>query len=159
MYDYASRPEVTEYLLWSPHVNIEATRGYIEFITGRYIRGLYGDWAVALKENDKMIGTCGYANIDSNAQQCEIGYVLSPDYRGLGYMTEAVRAILELTFRVLEFDRAVLRIMEGNADSANLAKRVGFRLERVCENELVVKDIPRTIEHYSLTREEYFAGL
>ena len=156
MFDYASRPEVTEYLLWMPHVNIEATRGYIEFIQTRYKKGLYADWALELKENRKMIGTCGYANIDSSALRCEIGYVLSPEYRKKGYMTEAINAILDLTFSKLFFESAELRIMDENADSARLAERVGFRLDRVIKDELTVKDVPRTIRHYVMTAPQYF---
>ncbi|MBR0231578.1 MAG: GNAT family N-acetyltransferase [Clostridia bacterium] len=157
MYDYASRPEVTEFLLWESHANIDVTRGYIESIDRRYLRGLYGDWAVELKENGRMIGTCGYANVDSSRMHCEIGYVLSPDYRGKGYMTEAVKAILELSFLTLGFETAELRIMQGNARSAALAERVGFRLDRICRDEITVRDIPRTIMHYLLTKEEYLS--
>ena len=155
MYEYASVPEVTKYLLWEPHVNLDATSGYIRYIQTRYLRGLYADWAVALKESGKMIGTCGYANIDSGANECEIGYVLSPYYRKRGFMTEAVEAVLSLTFETLGFDRAKLRIMDGNADSCRLAERCGFTLESVIPDELVVKGVPRTLRHYSLTKTEY----
>ena len=66
MFEYASIPKVSEYLLWSPHVNIAATIGYIEFLQKRYHRGLFGDLAMILKEENKMIGTCGFANIESD---------------------------------------------------------------------------------------------
>ncbi|MBR5746039.1 MAG: GNAT family N-acetyltransferase [Clostridia bacterium] len=157
MYAYASRPEVTEYLLWDAHANISVTRGYIESVDRRYRRGLYGDWAVVLKETGRMIGTCGYANVDSQNMKCEIGYVLSPDYRGKGYMTEAVNAVLMLSFEKLGFESAELRIMQGNSRSAALAERTGFTLERVCKDEITVRDIPRTLMHYCLTKEQYFA--
>lgn len=155
MYEYASVPEVSKYLLWSPHINIDATRGYVESLQKRYERGLYGDWALALKSTGKMIGTCGYANIDSRNMVCEIGYVLSPYYRHSGYMTEALEEILKLTFEKLGFREARLRIMNENADSKKLAERVGFRLDRVIENEIEVKGSMRTLAHYVLTDEEY----
>ena len=155
MYEYASMPEVTKYLLWTPHINIDATKGYIDFLQTRYKRGLYADWAVILKETGKMIGTCGYANIDSGANVCEIGYVLSPYYRKQGYMAEAVNAVLKLSFEVLGFDSVNLRIMDGNNDSVRLAARLGFKLTDICVNELNVKGTPRTIRHYSLTAPEY----
>ena len=157
MYDYASRSEVTRFLLWTPHVNIDSTKGYIESIDRRYMRGLYGDWAVALKGNDRMIGTCGYANVDSSNLHCEIGYVQNPDYCGRGYMTEAVKAILALTFETLEFNSAELRIMQGNERSAKLAERVGFRLDRTVENELTVHGSKRTILHYIMSRADYYS--
>ena len=32
MYEYASRQDVTQFLLWSPHVNLRETKGYIEYL-------------------------------------------------------------------------------------------------------------------------------
>lgn len=153
MFEYASVPEVTEYLLWDPHVNLEATEGYIEFLQKRYKKGLYGDWALELKENRKMIGTCGYAMINSREKKCEIGYVLSPEYRKHGYMTEAVKAILDLTFEKLQFESASLRIISENIDSVKLAKRMGFSFEH--EFEMEIKGAIRKVSHYVITRGEY----
>ncbi len=151
MFEYASVPEVTEYLLWEPHVNLEATEGYIEFLQKRYKKGLYADWALELKENRKMIGTCGYAMINSREKKCEIGYVLSPEYRKQGYMTEAVKAILDLTFEKLQLESASLRIISENTDSVKLAKRMGFSFEY--ESEMEIKEVIRKVSHYVITRE------
>lgn len=153
MFEYASIPEVTEYLLWDPHVNLEATEGYIEYLQKRYKKGLYADWALELKENQKMIGTCGYATINSREKKCEIGYVLSPEYRRQGYMTEAVKAILDLTFLKLQLESASLRIISDNIDSINLAKRMGFTFDY--ESEMEIKDVIRNVSHYVLTKDRY----
>ncbi len=155
MYEYASLPEVSEFLLWSPHINVSATLGYIESLQKRYHRGLYGDWAVVLKENDKMIGTCGYANINTAAMTCEIGYVLSPEYWGKGYMTEAVNAVLDLSFEKLGFKEAVLRIIAQNSASIRLAKRCGFRHVETNAAEMEIKGAKRDIAHFSMTNNEY----
>lgn len=155
MYEYASLPEVSEYLLWSPHINEAATLGYIEFLQKRYHRGLYADWAVVLKENNKMIGTCGFANVDSWGKTCEIGYVLSPMYRGKGYMSEAVRAVLDLSFEQMGLKEAHLRIISQNEPSIRLAERVGFRLSEIVYSEMEIKGIDRDISHYTLSANEY----
>lgn len=155
MFEYASIPEVSEYLLWSPHINKEATLGYIEFLQKRYLRGLYADWAVELKENHKMIGTCGYANISTSTKSCEIGYVLSPHFRGKGYMSEAVEAILGLSFETLGLEKANLRIISQNEPSIRLAKRLGFRLEETILAEMEIKGVKRDIAHFTITKDEY----
>ena len=155
MYEYASIPSVSEFLLWYPHVNLEATEGYIEFLQKRYLRGLYADWAVVLKENGKMIGTCGYAAIEPNTGIFEIGYVLSPSYRHCGYMTEAVNAVLELSFNKLSFSKAILRIIDENTSSIRLAERIGFKLDQIGYAEMNIKEKMRNIAHYSMTVEEY----
>lgn len=156
MYEYASTEEVCRYLLWSPHLNKDVTRGYIEYLETRYLKGLYADWAVVLKEENKMIGTCGYASVNSKERTCEIGYVLSQKYRKKGYMSEALNAVLALSFETLAFERADLRIISENTDSRNLAERNGFLLERVCEKEMEIKGKYCDIAHYSMTKERYF---
>ena len=39
MFEYAKNPDVTRYLLWRPHPNIEHTRSYLEYLAGRYRLG------------------------------------------------------------------------------------------------------------------------
>ncbi len=155
MYEYSSIDEVCRYLLWSPHLNIAATEGYIEFLEKRYLRGLYADWAVELKENGKMIGTCGFASIDSEENSCEIGYVLSPYYRKKGYMTEAVEAVLALSFKELGFEKVKLRIIRENTDSIKLAERLGFTRDPYGEYPLEIKGETRYVIDYILYREQY----
>lgn len=155
MFEYSSIEDVCEYLLWSPHINIDVTKGYIEFLQKRYLRGLYADWAIIIKDTGKMIGTCGYANIDTREKSCEIGYVLSPYYRNKGYMTESVRAVLKLTFEVLNLQSAHLRIINENASSKKLAERVGFSLDRIGYSEMEIKGQYRDIVHYIMTDEMY----
>ena len=154
MFEYSSIPEVTEYLMWYPHANLSATEGYIESLQKRYLRGLYGDWAVELKSEGKMIGTCGYANIDSYQMTCEIGYVLSPLYRNCGYMSEAVLAILKLSFETLGFNSATLRIISENKPSIRLAERLGFGYD--FSSHLQIKGINREVLNYKISREVYF---
>ena len=156
MYNYAKDPEVSKYLLWGPHINREETRGYLEALQKRYKKGLYGDWGVYIKDGMQLIGTCGYAYIDTQTESCEIGYVLSPEYQNKGYMTEAVKAVLQFTFDEIKARSANLRIMQENKRSEALAKRVGFKLNYIGENEINVKHIDRTLLHYRMTREEYY---
>ncbi len=155
MFEYSSIDDVCEFLLWSAHINVDVTKGYIEFLQKRYIRGLYADWAVTLKDTGKMIGTCGYANINSREKSCEIGYVLSPYYRGKGYMTESVLEVLKLTFDELKLESAHLRIINENVASKRLAERIGFVLDRIGYSEMEIKGVRRDIAHYVMTAEAY----
>ncbi len=155
MYEYASRPQVSKYLLWDPHINVAATEGYIESLQKRYKKGLYADWAVVLKENNKMIGTCGYSSFDSKDKTCEIGYVLSPDYQKHGIMYETVNAVLHLTFDVLELKEARLRIIAENTASRRLAERLGFEMDRIVDAEMFIKGRYCDIVHYKMTKDDY----
>jgi len=58
----------------------------------------------------------------------EIGYVLNPEFGGLGYATEAVRRLLRLAFDDLGLHRVIARVARNDA-SARLARRMGMRQE------------------------------
>ena len=98
MYEYAQEPLTTRFLLWDPHVNIKFTQSYLKFIQTQYAAASFFDWAVTLADSGKMIGTCGFASIDTDNDAGEIGYVINPDYRGMGLVPEAVRAVLKFGF-------------------------------------------------------------
>lgn len=155
MYSYASLNSVTRYLLWSPHLNIEDTRGYIEFLNRQYKKGTYADWGIRLKECGTFIGTVGFADFDYENNLGEVGYVLNPAYQGKGYMTEAVTAILSVAFDRIGLDKVVLRIIDENRSSIRLANRLGFTLDRVSDMPLNIKGIDRNICYYVLTRDEW----
>ena len=155
MYSYASLNSVTRFLLWSPHLNIEDTRGYIEFLNRQYKKGTYADWGVFLKSEGRLIGTTGFADFDFENNTGEVGYVLNPAYQGNGYMSEAVSAVLSVAFDCIGLERVDLRIMEENKPSMRLASRLGFYFEKIGEEPLNVKGVDRIIHYYSLTKEKW----
>jgi len=59
----------------------------------------------------------------------EIGWILNPAFSGMGYATEAARALLGLAFEELGLHRVVARIDADNGPSIRVAKRLGMRQE------------------------------
>ncbi|HAN21820.1 MAG TPA: GNAT family N-acetyltransferase [Clostridiales bacterium] len=155
MYAYASLDQVTRYLLWTPHLNIEETKGYIEYLQKQYRKGNYADWGLNCKSDGVFIGTCGFADMDFTNNKGELGYVLSPSYQGKGYMKEAVEAILRLAFTQLDLNRVELRIMDGNTASMKFAVSMGFKLEGVTRKSLFLRGEYKTLHHYSILNEEF----
>ncbi len=155
MFAYASLSEVTRYLLWTPHLNIEDTKGYIEYVNKQYRKGNYSDWGLTCKADGVFIGTCGFADIDLSNNKGELGYVLSPSYQGKGYMREAVLAVLELAFGELGINRVELRIMEGNTASIKFAESMGFKYEGTTRRSLFLRGRYKTLHHYSILSDEF----
>ncbi len=155
MYEYACEPEVSRFLLWSPHLNIMETRGHIEYLQKQYRKSCCTDWGVALKTNNKLIGTCGFSTVDFHNNKAEIGYVLSNKYRGRGYMREAVRAVMDVGFNRLGLNRIEARILEGNVSSEKLAESVGMSKEGTLRRALFIKGVYKTFSYYAITEEDF----
>jgi ribosomal-protein-alanine N-acetyltransferase len=63
------------------------------------------------------------------AQSCVLGYNLARDAQGHGYMTEAVRAMVDFAFHNWGLHRVAACYMPRNERSAKVLERAGFEIE------------------------------
>lgn len=155
IYEYSANPKTSQYLLWYPHKSLEETSEHINIVLSRYKSGEFNDWAIVYKSTGKMIGTCGFTSIDEDNNSVEIGYVINPDFWGIGIATEAVTKILEFAFKTLEVNRVEAKFMFGNEGSLAVMKKVGMKLEGYYRDSLFVKGRYRTIGIASILKREY----
>lgn len=155
MYEYSKDPDVTKFLLWDPHPNVEHTRNYIDYLQDRYRDGKYYDWAVVIRSTGKMIGTCGFSAVYPDHRSAEVGYVLNPAFRGQGYAGEALCAVMEFAFRRMALNRVEARCVVENEPSERVMQKVGMQFEGIARSALFVKGAFRDIKVYSMLREEF----
>jgi ribosomal-protein-alanine N-acetyltransferase len=155
MFEYASKPEVTEFLLWEPHKDIRQTHDYLEYLQTRYRIGDFYDWAVVDKAKSKMIGTCGLTSIDFVNNCAEVGYVLNPDYWGIGIATEALTKVMQFAFLELNAHRIEARYIIGNDRSRRVMEKCGMTFEGIRRSSMFIKGNYRDIGICSILSEEY----
>jgi ribosomal-protein-alanine N-acetyltransferase len=155
MYEYASLPETSKYLLWDPHPSFSYTADLINFLQKEYPAGRFNDFAIILKETDKMIGTVGFTSFDGKNRCAEIGYVISPKYWRQGIATEALSTIIELSFSELSVERVEAKYMPENVFSGRVMEKCGMKREGVLRRKLFVKGKFCDIAYFSILREEF----
>ena len=155
MYDYASRPLTSQYLLWSPHESQKFSNRYLTYLQGQYRDENFYDFAVVEKASGRMIGTCGFTRFDLDNNSAEVGYVLNPDFWGNGYAPEALRALMRFGFTELDLHRMTAKIMDGNLRSMRVAEKCGMRPEATHRNSMLIKGVYRTIHEYAILAEEF----
>ncbi|MBQ4601458.1 MAG: GNAT family N-acetyltransferase [Clostridia bacterium] len=155
MYDYAHRPEVTKYLLWAPHDSLEYTRTYLKQVERCYRQGTFHDFGVILKEDNRFIGTCGFARIDEANATAEAGYVLNPEYWGKGLATEALCAVIAFGFEKRGFNRIESRYMVDNHASRRVMEKSGMSFEGVLRQSIFVKDGYEDIGICAILKQDY----
>ena len=156
VFEYASREDVTEFLLWKPHPDIAYTREYLQFVATHYEIGDFFDWAVVLREEDKMIGTCGFTKFDYTHNLGEIGYVINPEYRGRGIAAEAVREVMRFGFEELGLNRIEAKFMEHNTASLRVMEKVGMTFEGFHRKAMKIKGRYETVGYSAILRDEFF---
>lgn len=81
------------------------------------------NWGIL--HNDQFIGYIGFYRGFENATG-EIGYAQREEFRGNGYMSEAVNAVVVFGFDQLKLDRITAYTEASNSPSVQLLLRCGF---------------------------------
>jgi RimJ/RimL family protein N-acetyltransferase len=126
---YRSDPAVHRYQGWE-RTDLEGIRAEIEEMAQR-TPGEPGGWvqlSVEERESRALVGDVGFSPADDEPGVIKIGYTVMPAYQGLGYATEAVRALIAYAFDALDADIVQAYASAKNLPSIRLAERVGMRL-------------------------------
>ena len=85
---------------------------------------------VCLKESGRMVGGVTLDAVRrGTTQRAVLGYWLAEEETGNGYMTEAVRALLNFAFRDLKLHRVEAASIPENVASVRVLERTGFERE------------------------------
>ena len=123
-------PEVMRYSVIGVH-NRPLIRQFIEQRLLSYLERGFGLYAVINKEDDELLGYCGFfVQSIEEQKEVEIGYRLAKKYWGQGYTTEAAKAVLKYGREKYNFQRFVCLIDPGNTRSINVAKKLGMEFEK-----------------------------
>ncbi|MCA0170948.1 GNAT family N-acetyltransferase [Bacillus sp. RAR_GA_16] len=87
------------------------------------------------KQTGEFIGSSGLHRIDWKVRKFEIGYWIDSRYSGQGYMTEAVKGMVEFAIRELHAKRIEIRCNAENWQSRKVAERCFFQLEAILKND------------------------
>lgn len=86
-------------------------------------------WMIINKETNKPIGTLSAWNVNWEELTIEFGYSLYPQYRGFGYMKEAIETAIDFLRKENGFQVFDIWTDKGNAPSIKLAEELGFFFE------------------------------
>lgn len=139
-----THPTVLRYTNMAVHLDVAETETYIKRILTNEASGEAIMWAIALKDDQKIIGTICYWNIEPENDRAEIGYILHPDLHGRGLMGEAVSALIPYGFDVMELQTIVADLHEENTASVQLLKRRGFVKEEQPDDDSAVYKLTNT---------------
>ena len=96
-------------------------------------------YGICEKGSDRVVGLLQVSQFGTpgRVRERELGYILSKDFRGRGYMTEAVRAVCERLFSDGFVEEVSLEVLPFNLPSQGVARRCGFvlRPQPECERE------------------------
>lgn len=150
-----SSPEVTKYMLFSPHTDISESVASVEKALRRYREGRCYRFCIALKDADQLIGIIEPLRFDEKNSTCSFAYMLGRDYWGKGYGTEALTAVLDFLFTEMEIERVEADHMAENIGSGAVMRKVGMIFTGVVSGKYEKDGIIHDAACYRMTREQW----
>ncbi len=128
--NWASDKEVTKYLTWPAHSSQEVSRSVIEDWINRYSNIEYYHWAIVWKENgDEPIGDIAVNYMNEHSSTAQIGYCIGRLWWHKGIMSEALQAVMNFLFDVVDVKRIEARHDPRNPNSGKVMKKCGMKYE------------------------------
>lgn len=124
---YLNDPENHQYLARFRPLNGREEREWLEGIHKQEGEFLFG---VALREEERLIGSCGLHRASLPNRSAELGILIGdPAFHGKGYGAEAIGLLLEYGFNSLGLHRVGLRVYANNERGIRCYEKCGFRRE------------------------------
>ncbi len=86
------------------------------------------NYAIVLKEEDRLIGNISLMDVNHLYQRAELGiFIGDAGDRNKGYGQEAIRLLIDYGFRFLNLKNIMLKVYSGNARAIHVYQKCGFR--------------------------------
>ena len=86
-------------------------------------------WQIVLKEENKIIGTCGFNGLPDAEGKIEIGYALKPAYQKKGFMPEAIKEMIRFAFMHNKVKAIIAQTPKELLPSQKLLQNFGFVID------------------------------
>lgn len=135
-----SDQETMKYWSSLPWSNVNQSKEMIrkdqkEMASGGYLR-----LGLELISSGKLIGTCQLFSFDKQNKRAEIGYILGKHHWRQGFMTEALKSLINYGFNELQLHRVEADIDPENTASAGILTKLGFVKEGHLKERWLVGD-------------------
>lgn len=149
---WAQDVEVTRYLTWRPHRQIQETQAFLQNCLSAWEHETRFPYVITLKESSEVIGM-----IDPRIEGTKvgIGYVAARAHWGKGYVTEATRAVSDWALRQPSIYRVYATTDLENMASQRVLEKVGMQCEGILRKYILhpnISDIPRDSYMYAIVK-------
>lgn len=135
VFDIFSQDELTRHHNQSTMRALEEAETLVSARINVFIEGAGIRWAIVLRhQKDRVIGSCGFYNLNKMNSSVEIGYDLHPAYWRQHIMSEALRAAIDFGFSEagwFPLNRVEALTYLENEASAGLLLKLGFQEEGI----------------------------
>lgn len=112
-------------------------------------------WAIALKKNDRLIGSCGFNYWSRDHHRAEISYDLAKEYWGRGVISHAVQKVSSFGFYKMQLNRIEATVIPDNIGSIKVLENNGYIKEATLREQKLLHGEFRDAIMYSLLQKDF----
>lgn len=128
-----SNYNVCRFLTFNPYRTINETKIVINNMIRAYIQGRDLNLSIVLKSTNEVIGSISLT-FDKMANKADVGYILDESYWHNGYMSEALRSLINVSKEYYKLDYLTASYLQENNASSNLLLKNGFKIDEIITN-------------------------
>ena len=154
--NWANNDDVTKYLTWSSHKDINVTKNVLEQWIQNYSKKDFYNWAIVLKEINEPIGSIGVVKQDDDIKMVHIGYCIGKNWWNKGIVSEALNILIKFFFEKVGVNRIESRHDPNNPNSGKVMVKCGMKYEgHMKQADKNNQGIVDTL-YYGIIAEDYF---
>lgn len=153
--NWTSDKEVSKYMRWEPHKNINETKLKINDWLERYHKNNFYQWTITIKGSDEPIGAIGLFVVNESDLCGDFGYSISRKYWGQGIATEALKVAIKVAFEEVGFNRIESYHSINNPASGKEMLNAGMKLEGFAKQKYRSNVGFEDCNMYSILKDDY----
>lgn len=106
-------------------------------------------WAIALKNSNEIIGTCGFNYWNRSQGRAEISYDLDYNHWNKGITTKAIKAITNFGLHTMQVKRIQATVALDNNASMRVLEKAGFSQESILRKYGILQEESRDFYMYA----------
>jgi ribosomal-protein-alanine N-acetyltransferase len=127
--NWGSDDEVTKYLTWQTHKNVDETRELLVLWIKYYENKDNYNWVIEIKETKTIIGSISVVEIKEKIEAVTIGYCIGKKWWNLGYTSESLISIVSYLFEEIKVNRIEAYHDVRNVYSGKVMQTAGMKFE------------------------------
>ncbi|MDF2484305.1 MAG: family N-acetyltransferase [Herbinix sp.] len=153
--NWASDKEVTKFLTWPNHSNVDISKKVIQSWIEEYEKEDYYQWCIEWKESQEAIGSISVVHRNDETDTVELGYCIGRQFWNQGITSEALSAMVDFFFNEVNANRIEARHDTNNPNSGKVMMKSDFVFEgihrKADKNNTGICDVA----YYGILAEDY----
>lgn len=147
--------EYYKYYYQVPFNSYEDYEKIVKTYDEKYKLGNHFRWIIIEKETNEPVGLIQLHSIDVLNNCCKLGYVVSYNHKGKGYIKESIIPVIDFAFNILKIHKIEAEVVEENIDSIKLLESLNIKCEYEKKSCYKIKDKYYNKKVYSIINNNY----